>query len=256
MATQHSISVGPGRSDVIDSLVLELCSAETLNGRYVVQLPVQTAFGSLVSVSIWPEGGGDTFLVTDDGQAYQEIVNAAASEKIFAHVAAKACTRYGAEFDGYSMLMLRVGKAQLKGAVIAMGSLTKEVIDQTIEKSFAHAVDQAHERFMRRANEAFAQYKRTERARVIGESTAEYQVDLLVETDHGALVFDYFSKSGVSVNAAYVTLSDIARREDAPRPIGVTRRLGDVGPKLALLSSVAEVIEAGANVEAYARLAA
>lgn len=256
MAISRPAALTLGRDRAIDDLVRELCAAETLNGRYLVQMPVLTAFGSMVSVSIWPEGGGETFRVTDDGLAYHEITTAAGNERIFFGVAKARCARYGASFDGCSMLFMRVDKQRLKGAVVAMASLTREVIDETLKKSFEAKVDGAHEAFVRRVAEAFPQSKRTEHAHVIGQSTTDYVIDVLVETERTALAFDYFLKSGNSVNSAYVALSDIARLEDGPVPVGVTPSLRDVGPKLTLISSVAQVIEADAGVETYTRLAA
>lgn len=195
-------------------------------------------------------------MVSDDGLAHHEISTAIASDRIFSHVANSKCRRYGAEFDGGTMLFMRVDKARLRGAVVAMATLIKEVVDETIEKSFAVKVDQAQERFIRNASEAFIDYKRTENARIVGQSTTAYDIDLLVEAESKLLAFDYFSKAGNSVNSAYVALSDIARLEDGPTPIGVTRSLKEIGSKLVLISSVAQVIEANAEVSVYKRLAA
>jgi hypothetical protein len=256
MAAPQPTRLNLGRDGTIDELVRALCSAETLNGRYLVQMPVLTAFGSMVSVSIWPEGGGDTFMVTDDSLAHYEVTAATGNERIFSGVARSRCARYGASFDGCSMLFIRVEKQRLKGAVVAMASLIREVIDETLEKSFAATVDVAREAFVRRLAEAFPRSKRIEHAQVVGHSTTVYDIDVLVETEQRKLAFDYFSKSGNSVNSAYVALSDIARLDDGPVPVGVTPRLRDVGPKLTLISSVAQVIEADAGIETYARLAA
>jgi hypothetical protein len=255
MAAPHQ-TLSLGRDHTIDDLMRELCSSETLNGRYLVQMPVLTAVGSMVSVSIWPEGGSETFMVTDNGLAYYEISTAAGSERIFSGVARAKCARYGASFDGCSMLFIKVEKQALKGAVVAMATLIREVVDETLEKSFAVRVDGAHEAFVRRVAEAFPRAKRTEHAHVIGQSTTVYDIDMLVETERKVLAFDYFSKAGTSVNSAYVALSDIARLEEGPVPVGVTPNLRDIGPKLTLISSVAQVIEADAGVETYARLAA
>lgn len=241
----------------IETLVDELCSAEVLNGRYLIQMPVLTSIGSLVSVSIWPEGGdSSSFLVSDDGMALHEICTAMASERVFTRVAASKCRQAGAEFDGGSMLFMRVDRDRLKGAVVAMAALTRDVIDETIEKSFAEKVDKAREIFIGRASTAFLNFSRTENATIFGQSSMPYTVDLLIELDEKRLAFDFFSKSGNSVNAAYTKLSDIARSDDGPTPVGVTRRLSEIGPKLTLITSISRVIEAGADVSEYQRLAA
>lgn len=256
MAVPHPVSIGLGRSPAMDELVRELCTSEMLNSRYLLQMPVVTAFGSAVSVSVWPEGGGETFMVSDDGLAYHEITTAMGSERIFSRVAKAKSDRYGAQFDGCSMLFIRVNRERLKGAVIAMASLTKEVIDETIEKSFAAKVSVDHERFLKKVASAFPGSNIREHASVTGQSTTSYEIDALVETEGQVLAFDYFSKAGNSVNSAYATLSDIARLEDGPKPIGVTNSFKAIGSKLMLISSVAKVIEAEADVKDYQRLAA
>lgn len=256
MATSHPVSIGLDRSSVMDELVRKLCTSEMLNSRYLLQMPVVTAFGSTVSVSVWPEGGGETFMVSDDGLAYHEITTAMGSERIFSRVAKAKSDRYGARFDGCSMLFIRVNKERLKGAVIAMASLTKEVIDETIEKSFAAKVSVDHERFIKKVASAFPCSKIHEHASIIGQSTTSYDIDALVEIEGRLLAFDYFSKGGNSVNSAYAKLSDIARLENGPKPIGVTNSVKEIGSKLMLISSVADIIEAEADVQDYRRLAA
>ncbi len=256
MANPRPASIGLDRSSAVDELVRELCTSETLNGRYLLQMPIATAFGSTISVSIWPEGSEETFMVSDDGLAYHEVTTAMGSERIFSRVAKAKSDRYGANFNGCSMLFIRVNKQRLKGAVIAMASLTKEVIDETIEKSFAEKASVDHERFLKKIASAFPHSNVYEHASVIGQSTTSYKVDALVETQGRMLAFDYFSKAGSSVNAAYATLSDIARLEDGPKPIGVTNNFREIGSKLILISSVAEIIEANADDQDYYKLAA
>lgn len=258
MATQRTsvnfqgVGTIPGS---LDDVVRDLCTSHLINGRQVIQMPVVTIYGSLINVSVWSEGG-ETFLVTDDGMAYHEVSTAAANERTFTSVAKAKCERYGAEFDGCSMLFLRVARDRLKGAIIAMASLTKEVIDETLERSFAVSVDRHTSAFVRRVGEAFKNYTRIEHAKIVGRSTTQHDVDILVELNGNSLAFDYFSKSGNAVNSAYVKLSDISRLDDGPMPIGVTPSLKAIGPKLTLISSVARVVQADATSEDYYKLAA
>lgn len=137
MATPQHVSIEANRlesDEALNEVVREMCSYDNLNGRYLVQMPVATALGALVSVSVWPEGGGDTYLVSDDGAAYQAVSTACAAEKTFSTVAAARCKKHGASFDGYSLMYIRVPKSHLKGAIIMMSNLTREVIDLTLEQ--------------------------------------------------------------------------------------------------------------------------
>lgn len=240
----------------IEGLVKQLCSSEAVNGRSVIHMPVVTSYGSMVSISVWQEGGGDTFMVSDDGLAYHEITTALASERVFSSVAKNRSERYGATFNGCSILFIRIDKERLRGAIIAMASLIKEIIDETLEKSFAAKIGLEHEAFVKKVAAAFPDSVIDEGARVVGQSTTAYQVDALVRTDKRMLAFNYFSKSGNSINSAYTLLSDIARLGDGPSPVGVTASFEKVGPKLTLISSVAQVIETNADIEQYHQLAA
>lgn len=93
------------------------------------------ASGSASTVTVWPEGGGDTFMVSDDGGSLFEVMAGAFSGSIFRRVAKERCERYGAVFDGGSMIYLRVSAGKLRGAIVAMANLMKEVVDETIERS-------------------------------------------------------------------------------------------------------------------------
>lgn len=59
-----------------------------------------------------------------------------------------------------------------------------------------------------------------------------------------------------SIAAAFTKLSDIYRRDDAPRLVGVTRNPDRIGPKLKLVSSVANVIRLDAEPNSFRKLAA
>ncbi|MDW3119385.1 MAG: hypothetical protein R8G60_17595 [Roseovarius pacificus] len=256
MATKDHIFINNAEPDgSINDVVRTLCSSSFDNGRHRITLPTATAFGSLVNVSVYHEGG-ETFMVTDDGAAYHEITTAAANERTFSSVAKVHCARYGASFDGCSMIFMRVSGSRLRGALIAMGSLIKEVVDETIEKSFAAKVDHARERFVSHVASAFRDYERKEHAHIPGYSNTDHEIDFLVKLNGKSLAFDYFSGHGAAINSAYVKLSDIGRLEEGPAPIGVTPNPSKLGPKLTLISSVARVIAVDSDDKTYRRLAA
>lgn len=260
MATTHFISIGDegpkGPRSSLDRAVAEMVKITTLNGRWRVQMPVETRYGGLVDVSVWPEGGSNTFLVSDDGMAYGEALAANASLRTFNAVAKRRCERVGATFDGATMLFMRVDSAKLSAAITTLANLIKDVIDETLEKTFAEKARAMVDVFHEKVETAFPKADRSFDATVVGRSSTPYIFDALVTIDGRKLAFDLFTKDGNSVNSAYVALSDIARLEDGPKPVGVTRSLQAVGPKLNLINSVATVIELGASRAAYQGLAA
>lgn len=255
MGTSHLLSVNHPIDPVLAAAVRDMVSIDMLNGRWRVGLPVVCCTGSRVDVTVFPEGGS-TYLVTDDGVAFNEIASGFFSERSFARVARDRSERAGAAFDGHSLLFIRVSADQLRGALMAMANLVKEVVDLTIEHSLRVRQETALEAMQDRLEAAFPKSEIEIDAKIFGESTALHTFDALVKTGGGLLLFEYFSKDGNSVNAAYTKMSDVARRKDAPKVVGVTRHLKEIGPKLTLLASVAKVIEVSSSVSAYERLAA
>lgn len=260
MATAQFLSLNASApaavTAAVDDAVRRLFSVDVLNGRWRISLPVVCCTGIRVDVTVWPEGGGDSFLVTDDGLASKEIENGFFSERSFQRIAKERCTRYGALFDGQTMLFMRVGSEQLHGAIIAMANLTKEVVDETVEHSLRVKHESGLEKLVSRLGSAFPTAQIDINAKIVGQSTAEHEFDALVRTDRGLLAFDLFSKDGNSVNAAYTKLSDIARLDHGPKPIGITKSTAAIGPKLTLITSVADVLEIDAPVKLYGSLAA
>lgn len=254
MGTPHTLSVNPVDPALAEAIA-GMVSIETLNGRWRVGLPVMCCTGSCVDVTVFPEGGS-TYLVTDDGAAFHEISSGFFSERSFVRVAKDRAERAGARFDGHSMLFMRVSADQLRGAILAMGSLVKDVVDSTIEHSIKTRSMSGLDAMHARLEQAFPAAKIEIAAKVSGDSTAVHTFDALVEVDSGLVLFEYFTKGGNSINAAYTKMSDVARLDDAPRVVGVTRHLKDIGPRLMLLSSVAKVIEVDSSLVAYERLAA
>lgn len=201
------------------------------------------ASGSASTVTVWPEGGGDTFMVSDDGGSLFEVMAGAFSGSIFRRVAKERCERYGAVFDGGSMIYLRVSAGKLRGAIVAMANLMKEVVDETIERSINQKARQIDLELWDKLDQAFGGSSVVRKAHLFGESTASHEFTAVVQTGKGLVAFDTFSAQGNSINSVYAKMSDVGRIDAPPKGIAVTRRLSDIGPKLNLIASVAQVVQ-------------
>lgn len=232
-----------GRYPALDEAVRSMVSSTYVQGRFRVEMPVVMAGGSAATVTVWPEGNGETFMVSDDGGSLFEVMSGAFNEAIFRRVATEWCERYGATFDGGSMIYLRVSAGRLRGAIIAMANLMKEVVDVTIERSIDQKARQIDLELWGKLDQAFGSGTIERRAHLSGESTAVHVFSAAVQTEKGLVVFDSFSAQVHSVNSVYVKMADIGRGEMPPKGIAVTKRLSDIGPKLNLITSVAQVIE-------------
>lgn len=239
----------------VEQAVARLVTCDHLNGRYRVAMPVVMCTGSRVDVSVWPEPDGN-FMVSDDGAAYFEVSSSSFSDRTFSNVARAKCDAYGAVFDGGTMLFMRVPADRLRGAIISMAALVKEVVDETIARATKARAETAQEALYDRLDRAFGAKAVEHNALVIGESTAEYRVDAVAKVDDKVVVFDLFTADPNSVASTFTKLSDLYRREDAPRLVGVTRSPERVGPKLQLITSVADVIRLESATERFRKMAA
>ncbi len=243
------------RYSALDEAVRSMVSSTFVQGRFRVELPVVMASGSAATVTVWPEGTGDTFMVTDDGASLFEVMSGAFSERLFGRVAKERCERYGATFDGGTMLYLRVSSDRLRGAIVAMANLMKEVVDETIHRSINQKARQIDLELWDKLERAFAGCLVEKRAHLSGESTATHEFSAVLTTEKGLVAFDTFSPQGNSINSIYVKMADIGRNEVPPKGIAVTQRMSNIGPKLNLITSVAQVVEIGIETADLQRLA-
>jgi hypothetical protein len=250
---QHTDAAG--RSHALETAIRSLVSMSFAHGRFRVDMPVILPSGSAATVTVWPEGGGETFMVTDDGAALFEVTSGAFSEPIFGRVARDRCARYGAQFDGGTMLYLRVNADQLRGAIVTMANLMKEVVDETINRSLHHNMRPIDLELWDKLERAFAGCRVERRVQLLGESTASHEFSAVVTTNKGLIAFDTFSAQGNSINSVFVKMADIGRGDAPPKGFAVTKRVADIGPKLNLINSVAQVIEVGIETETLHRLA-
>lgn len=243
------------RYPALDEAVRSLVSGSFVQGRYRVELPLVMPSGSVTTVTIWPEGSGDTFMVTDDGASLFEVVSGAFSETLFARVARERSGRYGATFDGGAIFYLRVSAGRLRGAIVAMANLMKEVVDETVSRSIMQKARQIEHELWEKLEKTFSGYEVERRAHLPGESTAIHEFSALLKTETGLVVFDTFNAHGTSINSVYVKMSDIGRSETPPKGIAVTKRMSGIGPKLNLITSVAQVVEIDIQTQDLQRLA-
>lgn len=231
-----------GRFPALDEAVKSLVSATFVAGRFRIDLPIVMPSGSSTSITVWPEPG-DSFMVTDDAAAWFEVTSSGFSEALFSRVAKELSQRYGATFDGESMFYLRVGPNRLRGAIIAMANLVKEVVDETVLRSINQKARQIDLELWDKLDRAFPGHKLERKAHFMGESTALHEFTAMLTTENGAVLFDTFSAQGNSINSVYVKMADVQRGESPPKGVAVTKQMASIGPKLNLITSVAQVVE-------------
>ncbi|WP_417245980.1 hypothetical protein [Celeribacter sp.] len=255
MANNPIISLNEAAETALREAIGDLVQVDNLNRRYRVSLPIMMPSGGLLDISVYPEPGA-TFLVSDDGAAFFEVSGYGITRRSFSITARNKADRVGAEFDGNEFLFMRITLDHLKAAIIAIGNLSVEVAREVVEKHMRAKSSTAKETLIRKVGEAFPSAKVTEDVDLYGASTASYQFDALVEINGHRAAFDLFTKDPISIAATYTKLSDVSRAEDNPSLIGVTRNPNAIGPKLALISSVARVIKLDSTSEVFQKSAA
>lgn len=239
----------------VAEVVSGLSSFDTINGRFRVSLPIVMPSGGLIDVSVYPEPGG-SYLVSDEGVAFAEAAGYGVLHRSFAAIAKVRAARAGAVFDGNALMFMRVRSEQLRVAIISIGNLSAEVATDLVERSIKTSASGAREKLFETIDKAFPGKPVAHDVDIYGASTASYQFDALVEMNGSSVAFDIFTKDPVSIAATYTKLSDVSRMEDNPALVGVTTNPDNVGPKLALISSVARVIRLDAPVDTFRKAAA
>lgn len=254
--TSHSNAQRPGMDALMKGVAERLVGVRFGIGRYVFDLPIVLASGSKARVTVWPQDDGDTFIVSDDSSAFLEADAGSCNMSAFRRVAKERAAAVGARFDGQTMLILEVSLPKLAAAVAVMGSLVKEVVDETFLRSVAEKSDALEANFVDRLTGVFGGDKVHKGAELVGTSTVAHRFSALVESSSGRVAFDVFNHHGGSINAAFTKFSDLHMSEESPRLVGVTRSLELIGPKLTLINTVASVVEAGMSDERLLAIAA
>ena len=116
----------------------------------------------------------------------------------------------------------------------------KDVVEETIHRAIHQKVRQVDLEPLDKLRRAFADCPIERRAPVIFVSTAKPEFSAVLKTEAGLVAFDTFSTQGFSINSVHVKMADIGRRVAPPRGFVVTTRMGAIGPKLNLVTSLAQ----------------
>jgi len=234
----------------------DLLSVERRGNKHVVDMPVVTYGGSRVQVCVEMAVDAKHAVVSDDGMAMHQTDAAAIPYAMFARVAREKAMQHGARFDGGSVFFFEVPIDRVRGAIIAMAELIREVVNTACERAAQDRGNTLRDALYSGLEDAFGASRVAHQYEVVGYSNADYRVDAMVESDSGPVVFDLFSRHPNSIAAIYTKFSDIRQLEAAPRLVAATRDVERVGPKLTLVSSVSRVIAATSPRERLLRLVA
>lgn len=246
--------VGRAGDVAIADAISDLVRARATPSRTEIALPVLYPNGSHVVMFVYPEG--DAFIVTDEGGAAAEAEMAGVLPSTFGRIARHEAARVGAVCDGRAFFFLRVSADRLTPAITILADLARGAVAAALEKLAERPPNRLEARLIDHLEHAFGGRNVQPRAEVAGASNVGHRVHALVTLGDRRVVFDMFTDHGNSFNAAVSKFLDISHREDAPSRVGVTPHREKLGDKLALIGSVAKVIDLDALDDVYRRAAA
>lgn len=248
-------------SHLIEDVAREIVATEHHTSGSFIRTPLLYPSGATVVVRI--EQGNDRYFVSDWGLGYQETDLYGAGPFYVRH-ARTIAEKANIGFDNQAFFVVEATKAQLPGAVIAIGNCSQEAAiraaDALAEKNFEDSKERLYERLVHVFAREFSASDNVVRknVRFIGHSTTDWPIATLVQLPRSRkpTIFEPVTKHHNSVAHATMKFSDIARLGvEAPNRVAVIRKKSEFGTYLAVLSQAASVIEDEVPDEVIARLA-
>ena len=247
-------AVGGGVDGAIARAIGELVRVRTSALRTEIALPVLYPNGSHVAVFVYPDG--DAFTVSDEGRGAAEADMAGVDPGTFATIARREAGRVGATSDGHAILIPRVTVDKLAIAITVLADLSRNAVAGALDRLAAKARTAPEVLLLGRLEHTFGAPNVEANADVYGASNVLHRVVACVTVTSRPVLFDFFTDHRNSFNAAVAKFFDISQRDDAPARVGVTPKQSELGDRLALISSVATVIDVDAVEDAFLRAAA
>jgi hypothetical protein len=238
--------------DVVDGVARTLADVRHVHDASFISLPVMDPSGSLAIIRIEPHHDG-RFLVSDMGLGFEEA-DIMGAGRLFTHSASGVAVRAGVHFDRHTF-SIGVRKEQLVDAVSVIAACSQEAVQAATfrldEKKRADTADRLCERLYRLFTPANVERGAT----VTGASNTPWTVTALVRADKHKAIYEPVSEHANSVASALAKFVDLNQLEHPPARIAVVRKKEALGTKLALISTVANVVEEDVSDQVLERLA-
>lgn len=205
----------------------------------IIRTPLLYPSGATVLVHI--QRVGDSFVVSDMGDAYGEADMIGATS-IYVRNAKPIAQRAGISFEAHAMLVLQAARDQLVGAVMTVANCAKEAMEITTLRLADQRRADAGERLHLRLVDVFGHDRVARDAEIIGSSNHRWHVAALVRMDGHRTVFEPVSQHHNSIFAAVAKFHDLALIDDAPTRVAVVRDKSKFGNDLNLLIQAGKVV--------------
>lgn len=222
-----------------------LVSRESEEG-YIVSLP--TLYPSGAPVQVRTNFDGNTFFVSDMGQAFAEAELLGASQRVFQNQAREVASDSGILFDNHMFFSISVSPERLSGAIKVVGSASQKAAMLTENQMAEQKDTSVREDFIAALYETFGKTNIDTEVAIKGSSTHSWNFAARLKTSNGITLFDTSTISPNSVFSAHAKFSDIKLLEVPPRGvIGIPSFKEMKADYRNLLQQVANVVEVGSD---------
>lgn len=235
----------------VETATKELVSVRHWKDASFISLPLVYPGGTSVSVKISPCAGG--FRVSDNGGAYREIEDVGA-ERSFARTAATIAINEDIERTG-EVFFVEVPEEHLYRAICDVAAASWRVVDRVYSR-LSDDDERVAEHLRERLVHIFGDEALVKDRKILGASTTEWEVSAVVKAPGKTAIFQAVSDHPNSIYRASTGFHDLAGLISPPILIAVVRDKSTLGPRLSLLSQVANVIQEDQPDEVFKRAAA
>lgn len=236
-------------SDAISRLMTTREDGETFR----VSVPVLYPSGSGCSVEITPNG--DSVFVSDLGLGHFEAEFAGASEH-YDKQAKRAAGRFGVSYDGYSVFALRIPLGRLEGAIAAISNASVQAAGLAIMKAIEDKERRSNDEVFDRVKGIFGASLVAKSADVRGQRDTWNAHNVVTFPTGQRAVFEFVTRHQGSISNKFFMFSDLSGAPGGLSLNAVTKDIGELGSRGAMLSDVSNLIELSAandRFEHYAR---
>jgi hypothetical protein len=228
-----------------------MSAAHRAEGSYV-QTPLLYPSGSAAVVRV--SGGPETYFVTDFGLGYSEAEMMGAT-LTYIRKARRVGESAGVSFDDRSFFAIEVSRDRIPGAIVTIANCSVEAASLTAFSIAERVLTDGTAFMIESLERAYGSKHIVKNDVIVGASNHEWEFPASVTTKKGKAVFEFATKSPVSIAAVATKMADVHRLPLPPKRLVMVHSKPALGTYLGVLSPVASVIEDSMSPEEIKKVA-
>ncbi|MEQ8603994.1 MAG: hypothetical protein RIB45_11810 [Marivibrio sp.] len=221
-------------------------------GRVLVDLPIMYPSGAMVVVEVEINRG--KCFVSDMGSGLVEAEFAAA-ESFYAPAAKEAAEDFSVSFDGHSMFALWVPETATESAIICVANASCKAAAEAVRRAAEAKSKHRNEQIFERISTVFGPKNVAKEAEVTGRHAKWNAHNVIALPKGGRAVFEFMSKSPVSVSSKFLMFTDIREANPSFSLNAVVKSIDTLDDKAQMVGDVANIVSLNASDEDFIRYA-